>query len=240
MTVARYFDLQKLLSFAALCLIGPGTLCAQAPAGPIPAATPQPASATAEKPKQQARLPAPRPNIFGAWKFNSEESDDARKKMQDARGSEGGGRGGLGGGHGRVGGGYPGGGRGRYGGRGGESDSEREKMHELFKPAQAITLSMTGAEVDLVDDQNRKRAFMTDGRKLQKSKDENNQEVAARWDGNRLVSDEKGAHGGKMSRGFELSADGRQLYETLHLTTGRSNTPLVIRYVYDITEQSTQ
>jgi hypothetical protein len=32
---------------------------------------------------------------------------------------------------------------------------------------------------------------------------------------------------------FELSPNGKQLYETLHLTTGRSNTPVVIRYAYD-------
>jgi hypothetical protein len=36
-----------------------------------------------------------------------------------------------------------------------------------------------------------------------------------------------------MSRTFELSYDGAQLYETVRLTTGRSNTPLDVRYVYD-------
>ena len=133
-----------------------------------------------------------------------------------------------------MGGGYPGGGHGGYGRRGGESDEERQKTHELLAPAKAITLSMTGAEVDLVDDRDHKRAFMTDGRKLQKSKDDNYQEIAAKFDGTRLVSDEKDPRGNKMSRTFELSAGGRQLYETLHMTIGRSNTPLAIRYVYDI------
>jgi hypothetical protein len=37
-----------------------------------------------------------------------------------------------------------------------------------------------------------------------------------------------------MSRTFELSSDGRELYETLRMTTGRNNTPFVIRYVYDM------
>jgi hypothetical protein len=37
-----------------------------------------------------------------------------------------------------------------------------------------------------------------------------------------------------MSRTFVLSSDGLQLYETLHMTIGRSNAPRVIRYVYDI------
>ena len=139
-----------------------------------------------------------------------------------------------------MGGGYPGGGHGGYGRRGGESDEERQKMREFFTPAKAITLSMTGAEVDLVDDRDRKRAFMTDGRKLQKSKDENYQEIAAKFTGNRLVSDEKDPRGNKMSRTFELSSDGRQLYETLQMTTGRNNTPLIIRYVYDIPLQTRQ
>jgi hypothetical protein len=93
---------------------------------------------------------------------------------------------------------------------------------------------MTGAEVDLMDDRDRKLAFMTDGRKLQKSKDPNYQEIAAKFDGNRLVTDEKSPRGDKMSRTFELSRDGRQLYETLHMTTGRNNAPLVVRFVYDI------
>jgi len=33
-------------------------------------------------------------------------------------------------------------------------------------------------------------------------------------------------------------AGGRQLYETLHMTTGRNNSPLVIRFVYDIPPQT--
>jgi len=97
---------------------------------------------------------------------------------------------------------------------------------------------MTGAEVDLVDDQERKRAFMTDGRKLQKSKDDSYQEIAAKWEGNRLISEEKDPRGNKMSRTFELSSDGLQLYETVHMTSGRSNTSHVIRFVYDIPAQA--
>jgi len=101
-----------------------------------------------------------------------------------------------------------------------------------------MTLSMTGAEVDLVDDRDRKRAFITDGRKLQKSKDANYQEIAAKFDGKRLVTEEKSPRGDKISRTFELSEDGRQLYQTLHMTTGRNNTPLVVRYVYDLPAQT--
>src|SRR5713226_10030155 len=223
-----FFKTTVLTGFAALGLLGAEATPAQAPSGPITAAPSQPVPVAANGSNP---APAPRTTILGAWKFNPDDSDDPRKRRQDARGSNGGN---SGGGHGRMGGGYPGGGHGGYGRRGGESDEERQKMREFFTPSKAITLSMTGAEVDLVDDRDRKRAFMTDGRKLQKSKEENYQEIAAKFAGNRLVTDEKNPRGNKMSRTFELSSDGRQLYETLHMTTGRNNSPLVIRFVYDI------
>jgi hypothetical protein len=234
MKAIRFSKLTALMGFAALGLLAVEVTHAQAPSGPITAAPAQRAPAT--NAPNPAPAPAPRTTILGAWKFNPDDSDDPSKRRQDSQDSNGS----YGGGHGRMGGGYPGGGHGGYGGhRGGEeSDEQRQKMRDLFTPARTITLSMTGAEVDLVDDRERKRAFMTDGRKLQKSKDDNYQEIAAKFDGNRLVSDEKDPRGNKMSRTFELSADGLQLHERLHMTTGRSNTPRVIRYVYDIPVQT--
>jgi hypothetical protein len=233
------FNLSVLTGLAAIGLLAAEAAHAQSPSGPITAAPSQPAPANGANAPTPAQLPTPRTTILGAWKFNPDDSDDPSKRRQDSRGSNGGGNAG---GRGRMGGSWPGGGGRGYGGRGGggESDEERQKMHELFTPARAITLSMTGAEVDLVDDRDRKRAFMTDGRKLKKSKDENYQEIAAKFDGKRLVTDEKDPRGGKMSRTFELSSDGRELYETLHMTTGRNNTSLDIRYVYDIPMQTRQ
>ncbi len=221
-------------SVALALLASPSLLRAQAPAGPLPAATPQPSSTPTAKPQNQVPPTETRASILGAWRLNRDDSDDARKKMQDARGNRGGGHGGGGGVH--VGGGVPGmGGHGGYGGRRGENEDDRQRAQELFRPPNSLTLARKDAEVDLTDDQNRKRAFFTDGRKLQKpnSKDDSYQEIAAHWDGSRLVSDEKTSRGEKMSRTFELSYDGKQLYETLHMTSGRSNTPLVIRFVYD-------
>jgi len=206
---------------------------AQAPPGPLAPTQPVDSRPAVERAQPQAQKPPvqPRTSIFGAWRLNPDDSDDPRKRVQQARGGGGGGYSG----NRRMGGGYPGGG---YGGRrmgSGESDEERQKMQELFRPSQGLRLAEAkkDAEVDLFDDQERKRAFFTDGRKLQKSKDLNYQEIAAHWEGKQLVTDEKKPRGGKMSRTYELSYDGTQLYETLHLTVGRSNTPLVIRYVYD-------
>jgi hypothetical protein len=213
----------------------------QAPPGPLPPAQSQdrpaaPVVRTQPKPQMQ-----PRTSILGAWKLDPDDSDDPHKKMQETRG--GGNNGGYGGnrrmGGGYPGGGYPGGGGGGYGGRRpgsqGESDEDRQRMQDLFTPARSLTIAEAkkDVEVDVFDNRDRKRAFFTDGRKLEKSKDLNYQEIAAHWEGTRLVTDEKNPRGGKMSRTFELSYDGTQLYETLHMTTGRNNTPLVIRYVYD-------
>ncbi|HVH70267.1 MAG TPA: hypothetical protein VNB49_04045 [Candidatus Dormibacteraeota bacterium] len=201
---------------------------AQAPPGPVTA--PPPGTVPAVKAPEPVLLPPPRQTILGAWVLNRDESDDPRSRMRDSEdsGGYGGRRGGTG---------WPGGG-GSRGGYGGESDGERQKMHEYLSPPTNIAFSMTGAEVDLKDDHDRKRAFMTDGRKLQKSKDDNYQEIAAKWDGNRLVTDEKNPRGGRMSRAFELSPDGRQLYETFNLKLGRNNYETSIRFVYDIPAQT--
>ena len=109
------------------------------------------------------------------------------------------------------------------------------RLRQAFPDHEVLTVAEAkkDVEVDVFDDQERKTAIFTDGRKLQKSKDNTNQEIAARWDGNRLVTDEKTPSGQKMSRTYELSYDGTQLYEMLRLTRGRSNSQVSIRYVYD-------
>jgi hypothetical protein len=229
--VSSIFPALGVLCFAAIAI--PGSIRAQAPAGPLPAARPQAAPpATANAQNQQVRAET-RTSILGQWKLNRDESDDPRKKMEEANASRGSGSGRS---SGVSIGGFP---IGSHGGRrGGESVEERQRMESAISPANSLTLAQKDPkdpEVDLTDEQSRKRALFTDGRKLQKpdSKDDSYQEIAAHWDGSRLVTEEKSPRGGKMSRTFELSYDGAQLYETLRLTTGPSNTPLDVRYVYD-------
>jgi hypothetical protein len=217
-------------------LIISDSLCAQAPAGPLPAAQPQASPSPTASPQNQQPRAETRTSILGQWKLNPDESDDPRKKMQDASASRGSG---SRGGSGVSIAGFPIGGHGGYGGsRGGDSDEERLRTQSAIAPASSLTLVQKdpkNPEVDLTEDQNRKRVLFTDGRKIQKpdSKDDSYQEIAAHWDGPRLVTDEKSPHGGKMSRTFDLSYDGTQLFETVRLTMGRSNTPLDVRYVYD-------
>jgi hypothetical protein len=196
---------------------------------------PKDAPAPTPRPEVHKSPLQPRTSIFGEWKFNHDDSDDPQRKMQEAeqdraRNSNGG----YGGGGPRLG--YPGGGMGGGQHRIGQgmSDDDREKMRELLNPATRLTVAdlTNSGEADVTDDQQRKLVLVTDGRKLQKSKDPHNQEVAARWSGKQIATDEKGPHG-KMSRTYELSYDGTQLNETLHIAEGRNGSSLVIRYVYD-------
>jgi hypothetical protein len=94
--------------------------------------------------------------------------------------------------------------------------------------------------VDVTDDHYNKVTFYTDGRKLEKKKDNTIQEITAHWDGPRLVTDEKTPQGSPMSRTFELSSDGRQFFETVHIDRGKAKGLLVIRFVYDVAGPAAQ
>jgi hypothetical protein len=216
---------------------------------------PQPA-ATSKQP--------PRTTLAGSWTLNRDESDDPRQIVRDAEapssGTAGGAPGGSypGGGYpggGYAGGGYPGGGYpwGGYAGGGrrggypsggqqntGQNIEDNPKMQPLIHPSGLLMIELKNPEIDVTDDDLHRLSLYTDGRKLPKSKDNSDQEVAAHWAGSQLVSDEKSPLGGKMSRTFELSQDGRQLFETLHIANGRSDTPIIIRYVYDIASSDTK
>jgi hypothetical protein len=113
-------------------------------------------------------------------------------------------------------------------------------MQPLIYPSTSLDIELKNSEVEVTDDQFHKLILYTDGRQLQKSTDNNHQEVAAHWNGSQLVSDEKSPLGGKMSRTFELSGDGRKLHESLQIDNGRSKTPIVIRYTFDVASSDMQ
>ena len=113
-------------------------------------------------------------------------------------------------------------------------------MQSLIYPAQSLKIDLKNPQIDVTDDQFHKLTLYTDGRLLPRNSDINDQEVDAHWNGNRLVSDERSPLGGNMSRTFELSADGRQLYESLQIDNGRSRNPINIRYVYDVNDPGAQ
>lgn len=249
--------------FSVVVLAAPGILLAQETQGPLPATPPQapplePGPLTHSADGVSTKPMPPRTTIVGAWKLNTDQSDDGRQKLEQAQAKSqnsagrsgnpraGGGNpypGGGGGGNPYPGSGggntYPGGG-GRQGGMNSISDADRSELRELTDPPEALSIVQKdpkGAEVDVTDDLARKRAFLTDGRKVAKSSDDTYQEIEAKWDGRSLVSDEKTSRG-KFSRTFELAPNGQQLYETIRIDASaygaaRSAPQVYIQYVYD-------
>src|SRR5271167_685960 len=241
----------------------PLRLVAQAGPGPIrPAANSGDSHTVSSGAATAPEMAIPDKNqLFATWKYNVDESDDAQDKMREARGTGADNpanpRGGNGGGGGNgtgihmggMGSPYPGGGNGngypRNGsGKGSDSDYDRAQLQELMNPAGTITLAMKdtpdakNGEVLMTDDLGRQRAFFTDGKKVQKSKDDKYQEFDAHWEDYRLVVDEGGSHGPQITRSFEPASGGKQLIEIVRLERTRSNGPVEIRFVYDLAAES--
>jgi hypothetical protein len=189
--------------------------------------------------------PSQKTSFEGSWKLNHDQSDDAREKLRSAAQDRqqngpmqrhGGGMGGGG-----IGMGIPGiGGMGRPGGSGGGmgrgdsgSDENRARLRELVDPPEQLKVAQKGPEIDMTDPEYRERELFTDGRKIEKSKDERQVPVKAYWGGNQLVTEEKGPNGEKISHRYELSEDGKQLTDTLTLESKKLSTPIIIRSVYD-------
>ena len=106
----------------------------------------------------------------------------------------------------------------------GDDGSETtEEMRELVRPESSQTIELKDAEVDSTDNRANKLVFYTDGRKIQKSKDDSLKQISAHWNGGQLVTDERGPKGRKMSRTIELSSDGKQIYETWHIENRRAD-----------------
>ena len=114
------------------------------------------------------------------------------------------------------------------------SDDERKEMQELMRPSETLDFKQDGAAIMMTDDLERHRTFYTDGRKVKKSKDENNQEFDATWQEYRLVAEFKGPDGNKIERSFEVLEGNQQLRETIHFTVGRNQREVYQRYVYDL------
>jgi hypothetical protein len=193
----------------------PTALRAQAPDGPI---HPLHMDADSHAPAAIEKKPLPRHELWGNWTLNPARSDDTRAKLEKARSSNGNGRvwtipGGRGGDH--------------------QSAAEHNRADDLIYPQNSLALAHNDAQIVLTDDEGRKRVYFTDGRKLQKSKDDKYKELKARWDGGRLVSDEKGPNTISLTRSFEISPDGQHLYETLAVDLGAVSGFVLLRYIYD-------
>ena len=127
---------------------------------------------------------------------------------------------------------------GPYGGqgRGSENTEEHARLWDVVRASDQITVAQKGPETDITDSENRVRALFTDGRKLDKpKKDATQTQVKAHWDGQTLITEEKGPNGEKISHSYALSSEGK-LSDTVTLESKRMSTPVIIHYVYDKTE----
>jgi hypothetical protein len=160
---ARFLAVSALLGVGIIAF--PNVMHAQAAPGPMrppdesssPDAT-QPASGPTMRPEEVA-VPQ-RKQLFGYWRLNVDESDDAHEKLKEASNDgnvaspRGGGGGGNGGGQpggihmGGMGSPFPGGGGGgggssrRNGSNGTDSELDRAQMQELLNPAGSLTVAV--------------------------------------------------------------------------------------------------
>ena len=194
------------------------------------------------------------PHLSGKWTYNANQSDNAKQKIDEAEqsskisqpGSGGKYPGGSNGGGGYPGTDYPGGGMGRGGigmggmGRGGMGQSpgagarggglNGEDLESLATDPKALTIDQSDKQISITDDADHAQTLYPDGKK-HKGEDASGDKtgIKTHWDGNRLVSESKLRHSGKLIETYELSSDGKQLYYTSELDSSHLGSPLIIR-----------
>jgi hypothetical protein len=238
-TVRREISPLRLLSatlgIAALLAFAGRAPAQDAPAGPIPGATPSDQPVSTHGGAQNSNTSESHPNLAGTWKLNKDQSDDPRQKMQEAAAQQGGGgRGGWGGG----GGGGMGAGQRGAGQGGGQRGGMMQDYSEL-------TITQTNATTQVTGDSGRVLASTdnsagnspTAGSNNSADSDANrNSPPAAQWQGSQLVVTEQ-MRRGTTTRTYELSPDGKQLYVTTKIDNPRFSQPVTIRFVYDPVKQ---
>src|SRR5258708_11084018 len=215
---------RKLLIFGGVGLVLTGVAAAQAPPGPIaPVASQGPAN---EPPPPPPVKIVPRTNSLGAWKLNRDESDDPKarsnqRKVNDPNQGHGGNSGP------RIG--FPGGGMGGPGMGGGQrgngspqkdTSEDRQRYAELIDPSVRLKLAPKTEEepiVEMFGDQGRKTIFYTDGHKPESPAGVGMDVVEAKWDGDKLVSSSPLPKRGSLTRTYEVSPDGLQLWEEVEM-----------------------
>jgi hypothetical protein len=174
-------------------------------------AGPQSGAAPSEQPNQTSSASqSSAPNLGGTWKLNKDQSDNPQEKIQEA-----GGFGGRGGGMGR--------GR-RGGGNGG-----------MMSGLSQLKIEQSGSSIKIANADGREIAqYPSSG----SSSGSSGATPAAEWHGAQLVSTTEGRRGGSVTRTFELSPDGKQLYVTTKIENPRLQQPVSIRFVYDPAKSS--
>ncbi len=224
---------------------------APAETGPASASTPM-------KSRGPAKIGG-NPNISGTWELNKDQSDDPNEKMQQGRGSSGQNDPNSGGGWGHNGGVWgPGGGNGGglgypTGGRGGSSQTQdtsgaTNNLSELTIKQTARITQVSNDAGDLIADyqapasdssakSSDNSSSNSDSSSTKSSdnssKSSSKQKPPVRWEDDEFIAVEQGRNNNKITRTFELSSDGTQLYLTTKIENPRYKQPVTIHYVYD-------
>jgi hypothetical protein len=115
------------------------------------------------------------------------------------------------------------------------SEDQKAKLLQVVEPPGQISIAQKGPEIDMTDSESHTRELFTDGRKLDKAKKDAIQiPVKAHWQGQTLVTEEKGPNGEKISHTYELSPEGKFI-DTLTVESKKLTTPIIVRSVYDKT-----
>ena len=235
-------QVSKLLCIAGASLLFASLAFAQAPPGPI-APVPLQRSANEPPPPPPVRI-VPRTNILGAWKLNRDESDDPKASSNQRKANDPGQRGGgreaqCPGPAAEVHDNPPlGRGGGQHGNNGPQKDTseDRQRYAELIDPSIRLKLARkTEADpiVEMTGDQGRKTIFYTDGHKPDAPAGVGTDVVEAKWDSGKLVSTSPLPKKGSLTRTYEVSPDGLQLWEEVEMVIGKDKNPSRFRFVYD-------
>ena len=175
---------------------------------------------------------ADNPNLAGSWKLNQDQSDNPREKMREAMGNAG--QEGQGGG--------PGGGN--RGGRGcGRGGNVFQNQSQLIIEQTSQSVKVSGASGDLIAQTSANSNTNNQGNSAQSSNsDQSNGQrfrgrrrgpQIAQWKDNQLAVGNSGPIGGKTTRTYSLSPDGKQLYVNTEMQNPRFDQPVTFRLVYD-------
>lgn len=173
---------------------------------------------------QAVTTPAAAPKLAGTWKLNEQQSDDPREKMRAAMNANGG-PGGPGGGN-----------PGRMGRRSGRGPGRGGMMAQFSQ----LTIEQTDKATKVTGASGRLIATTEPAAKEDQNAQDNNGGMMmrmlpaeAKWQDNKLVATSQGFGGGTVTRTFELSPDGKQLYVTTKMENERFSQPVTYKLVYD-------
>lgn len=186
-------------------------------------------AATGQNASQTANAPAAKPSLAGTWTLNEKESDDPRAKMREAMNANGGQADSGAANPGRM-----GGRRGRGPGAGGGGMMRQFSQLTITQTDKGVNVNgATGALIATTEPQSNDQAAQDNGGGMMRMPP-----AEAKWQGNQLVAT-RDMFGGTITRTFELSPDGKQLYMTTRMENERFSKPVTYRLVYDAAKSDT-